>query len=86
MSNVFPVVATVAVFGIAALTAVAVAVASGWWVYLNAPPVGGEWWPYIRATVTIVAAVIGMKIGWIVGVGIAFIVSAVALLIAGVFR
>lgn len=32
-----------------------------------APPVAGDWYPYIRAAIALVAAVIGAKIGLFIG-------------------
>lgn len=43
-------------------------------VWNNAPPVGGEYWFYIRIAVTIVGAVIAAKVGAIIG----YIVGGIA--------
>lgn len=40
---------------------------AGFWVWNNAPVVGGEWWFYIRIGATVVCAIIGAKLGAIVG-------------------
>lgn len=45
------------------------------WMY--APPVGGEFWPYIRVGATLVAMAVGAKLGII-------LVAIGAILIAGV--
>ena len=34
-------------------------VLGAYWTYLYAPPVGGEWWPYIFALVVVGGALIG---------------------------
>lgn len=42
-------------------------VVAGLFAWHNAPPVGGEWWFYIRVALTIIAAYIGGKIAAVVG-------------------
>lgn len=42
-------------------------IGAGFWVWQNAPPVGGEWWFYIRSVATIVSVFVGVKIGALIG-------------------
>lgn len=57
---------TVALQGVAVLVGLVSAIGSGWYVWVNAPVIGGELWPYIRVVATIVGAIIGFKIGVLV--------------------
>lgn len=47
--------------------AVALALVGAWLTWHNAPPVGGEWWPYVHVAATIVGGIIGAKIGALAG-------------------
>lgn len=51
--------------------------AGAYLAWTHAPPVGGEWWPYIRVGAVIVAAVIGAKVGALVGYLTAVIVGII---------
>lgn len=48
-------------------SAVLTGIGTGVWVWHNAPPVGGEWWFYLRAAFTIVGAFVGIKVGALLG-------------------
>ena len=39
----------------------------GYFVWVHAPTVGGEWWPYVRAVTTLIAAIVGAKAFALVG-------------------
>jgi hypothetical protein len=40
----------------------AVGTAVGAWTWVNAPVVGGAWWPYVRVVVSVLAFAVGMKV------------------------
>lgn len=60
--------------GIAVVAALVAAIVA----WTHAPPVGGEWWPYIRALIALVSAVIGFKTGAV----IAYVVFAAGMAIS----
>lgn len=49
----------------------------GYYTWFNAPPVGGEWWFYIRIIVTLLAAVIAAKIFALIGQIVGFILGTI---------
>jgi hypothetical protein len=57
---------------------VAVGFAVGAWTWFNAPAVGGAWWPYVRAVVTLLAAAVGTKVALVAIQACLLIVNAVA--------
>lgn len=71
---------------LAIIGAVAGGVFAGWWVFHNAPPAGGEWWPYVRAVATIVAVILGAKVGWLIGMLGSLAVAAIGVAIGCAVR
>lgn len=55
-----------------------------WLVWVYAPPVGGEWWPYIRVAATLIGGVVGAKIAAILATLLAFVVVGLLALILAV--
>lgn len=53
------------------------AVVGGFLVWVHAPPIGGELWPYIHVAATIVGAFIAAKVGAVVAALIAFALIAI---------
>jgi hypothetical protein len=53
-------------------------IGAGYWTWFNAPPVGGEWWFYIRIVVTVVAAMIGAKASALAGYIVGGIIGSIA--------
>ena len=58
-------------FGLSGLVGV------GYYTWFNAPPVGGEWWFYIRIGITIIAGIIGAKVLAVIGQIIGLLVGGV---------
>lgn len=51
-------------------------VGAGGYVWMNAPPVGGAFWPYIRVFAAVLAGLVGLKIGALIGYVTGFGLSA----------
>lgn len=62
------------VIGISYLFAVIGLVVGGYLAWSFAPPVGGEWWPYIRVTVSIISGLLVARVLSGIAASIAFMV------------
>jgi hypothetical protein len=59
-------IGAIVAYGGILVSAIASGVTGAWLVWTRAPPVGGEWWPYIRGAAAIIGGVVGLKVGALV--------------------
>lgn len=58
------------------------AAVGGYLVWTHAPPVGGDWWFYVRLIASVIGALIGAKVGYVAGV----ILGGALMYVSGVVR